>query len=65
VKRETCALVGGASHGSALVTGFHGAFAAGVIVAAMGIAAALALIRRHELVQTVEETPEPAFDLAA
>jgi hypothetical protein len=63
--RTSDALVGGASHGSALVTGFHGAFAAGVIIAAMGIAAALTLIRRNELVQPVEETPEPAFELAA
>ena len=63
--RTSDALVGGASDGSALVTGFHGAFAAGVIVAAMGIAAALTLIRRHELVQPVAETPEPALELAA
>ncbi len=63
--RTSHALAGGASHPSALVTGFHGAFAAGVIVAALGIAAALTLIRRHELVQPAAEPAEPALQLAA
>jgi MFS family permease len=63
--RTSDALLGGAARGSALVTGFHGAFIAGVIVAAVGIAAVLTLIRRHELVQPVEETPQPVLDLAA
>src|SRR5712691_6400531 len=48
----------------ALTDGFHGAFYAGVIIAALGIVAALTLIRRDELEQPVEEV-EPAFDLAA
>jgi len=63
--RTSHALAGGASHPSALVTGFHGAFAAGVIVAALGIAAALTLIRRNELAQPVEEPAESALQLAA
>jgi hypothetical protein len=48
------------------VTGFHGAFWAGAIVAVLGIVATLTLIRRDELEQgavLVEE--EPALDLAA
>jgi len=40
---------------AALVTGFHGAFVAGVILAAIRIVAALTLIRRDELEQPVEE----------
>jgi hypothetical protein len=46
------------------VDGFHGAFFAGVILAAIGIVAALTLIRRDELEQQIEEA-EPVFDLAA
>ena len=53
----------GATQASALVTGFHGAFVAGVIIAAIGIVAALTLIRRDELEQIPEA--EPALDLAA
>ena len=45
------------------MTGFHGAFVAGVIIAAIGIVAALTLIRRDELEQIPEV--EPALDLAA
>jgi hypothetical protein len=45
------------------VTGFHGAVLAGVIIAGIGIAAALTLIRRDELEQAPEA--EPALDLAA
>src|SRR5438874_8431519 len=52
-------LAGGATQASALVTGFHGAFVAGVIIAALGIAASLTLIRRDELEQPVGEV-EPA-----
>jgi MFS family permease len=46
----------------ALVDGFTAAFVAGVIIAAVGVLAALTLIRRDEL----EAAPEaqPAFDLA-
>jgi EmrB/QacA subfamily drug resistance transporter len=49
----------------ALVDGFTAAFVAGVIIAGLGIVAALALIRRDELEQ--EQAPEeaPALDLAA
>jgi EmrB/QacA subfamily drug resistance transporter len=64
--RTTHAVEHGSAHASALVTGFHGAFWAGVIVAGLGIVAALTLIRRDELEQgavLVEE--EPALDLAA
>jgi EmrB/QacA subfamily drug resistance transporter len=63
--RTEDALAGGSGQAAALVTGFHGAFVAGVIVAGIGIAAALTLIRRDELEQSVEEAPEPALDLAA
>src|SRR5947207_6917511 len=48
---------------AALVTGFHGAFLAGVIIAALGIVAALTLIRRDELEQGAEIVEsEPALD---
>src|SRR6266480_2911379 len=62
--RTDDALAGGATRTQALVDGFHGAFFAGVILAAIGIVAALTLIRRDELEQPVEEV-EPVFDLAA
>src|ERR671930_60195 len=58
------ALAGGSTQASALVTGFHGAFVAGVIIAGLGIAAALTLIRRDELEQQPVEA-EPALQLAA
>jgi EmrB/QacA subfamily drug resistance transporter len=61
--RTSDALAGGATRTQALVDGFHGAFFAGVILAAIGIVAALTLIRRDELEQPVEA--EPVFDLAA
>jgi MFS family permease len=48
----------------ALVDGFTAAFLAGVGIAALGIVAALTLIRRDELEQVPEEA-EPALDLAA
>jgi EmrB/QacA subfamily drug resistance transporter len=65
--RTDDAVAGGASHASALVTGFHGAFWAGVIIAALGVVATLTLVRRDELEQPVEELEPalPAFDLAA
>jgi hypothetical protein len=47
------------------VSGFHGAFVAGAIVAGIGIVATFVLIRRDELEQTNVEELEPAFDLAA
>jgi len=62
--RTSDALAGGATRTQALVDGFHGAFFAGVILAAIGIVAALTLIRRDELEQPMEEA-EPVFDLAA
>jgi EmrB/QacA subfamily drug resistance transporter len=61
--RTDHALANGSTHAAALVDGFHGAFIAGVIIAGLGIVAALTLIRRDELEQ-VEEV-EPAFELAA
>jgi EmrB/QacA subfamily drug resistance transporter len=64
--RTDDALAGGATQASALVTGFHAAFVAAVIVAGLGIAVALTLIRRDELEQRVEYVgAEPALDLAA
>jgi EmrB/QacA subfamily drug resistance transporter len=65
--RTDDALAGGATQASALVSGFHGAFLAGVIIAGVGIAAALTLIRKDELEQSAEplEGAEPALDLAA
>jgi EmrB/QacA subfamily drug resistance transporter len=63
--RTTDAVAGGASKSSALVTGFHGAFWAGVIIAGVGVVAALTLIRRDELEQGAEPVDEPVLDLAA
>jgi EmrB/QacA subfamily drug resistance transporter len=65
--RTDDALAGGALHADALVTGFHAGFFAGVVVAVIGIGAALALIRRDELEQNIEQLPatEPALELAA
>ena len=56
-------LAAGAALPTALVDGFSVAFAVGVVIAGLGIVAALTLIRRDEL----ESAPElePAFDLAA
>jgi EmrB/QacA subfamily drug resistance transporter len=65
--RTTDALAGGATKASAAVAGFHGAFWAGVIIAGVGIVAALTLIRRDELEQGAEPVgdSEPVLDLAA
>jgi EmrB/QacA subfamily drug resistance transporter len=63
--RTDDAIAGGSTQAAALVTGFHGAFLAGVIIAGLGIVAAVTLIRRDELEQPVEAAAEPAFDLAA
>ena len=64
--RTEDAIAGGSTHAAALVSGFHGAFLAGVILAAIGIVAALTLIRRDELEQRAEPVEaEPVFDLAA
>ncbi len=61
--RTASALASGSTHATALVDGFHRAFIAGVIIAGLGIVAALTLIRRDELEQ-VEEA-EPLLDIAA
>jgi len=50
---------------TALVDGFTAAFLVGVGIAAVGILAALTLIRRDELQQPQEVDAEPALDLAA
>jgi EmrB/QacA subfamily drug resistance transporter len=57
--RTEHALAGGASHASALVTGFHAAFYAAVAVGVVAIVAALVLIRRDELAPA--PAAEPAF----
>ena len=49
----------------ALVDGFSAAFTAGAIVAALGIVAALTLIRREELESSSVPELEPALELAA
>ncbi|HEV8250264.1 MAG TPA: hypothetical protein VGQ15_09855, partial [Gaiellaceae bacterium] len=68
--RTEDALAGGSDQAAALVYGFHGAFYAAVAVALVGVAAAVALIRRDELEPSnVEQLPvaqpQPALDLAA
>jgi MFS family permease len=62
--RTTHALAAGTSPPSALVHGFTGAFVVGAGIAAVGIVAALTLIRRDELEQAPEEL-EPVLDIAA
>jgi EmrB/QacA subfamily drug resistance transporter len=59
------AVASGAALPVALVDGFTAAFVAGVIIAGLGIVAALTLIRRDELEQQQAPDAEPAFDLAA
>ena len=63
--RTSDAIAVGSSHASALVSGFHGAFVAGAIVAGIGIVATFVLIRPEELEQTNVEELEPVIDLAA
>ena len=58
------AVASGAALDVALVDGFTAAFLAGVIIAGLGIVAALTLIRKDELEQ-VPVSAEPALDLAA
>ncbi|MGH3039188.1 MAG: MFS transporter [Gaiellaceae bacterium] len=58
------AVASGSALPAALVDGFTAAFLAGAIIAALGIVAALTLIRRDELEQAPQEA-EPALDLAA
>jgi EmrB/QacA subfamily drug resistance transporter len=62
--RTDDALASGSALHVALVDGFQGAFFAGVIVAGLGIVAALTLIRRDELEPQAQEVV-PALDLAA
>jgi EmrB/QacA subfamily drug resistance transporter len=59
----TTALKAGTALPSALIDGFTAAFVVGVAVAAVGVLAALTLIRSDELAPVVQE--EPALDLAA
>jgi MFS family permease len=61
--RTDDAVAAGTALPLALVDGFRGAFVAGVVIAGLGIAAALTLIRREELEQVPEE--EVVLDLAA
>jgi len=65
--RTEDAVAAGSALPAALVDGFTGAFVAGAIIAGVGIAAALTLIRRDELEAASEAAPEalPALDLAA
>jgi EmrB/QacA subfamily drug resistance transporter len=62
--RTSDALAGGSTLPSALIHGFTGAFVVGVGIAAVGVLAALTLIRRDELEHAPAEL-EPVLDLAA
>jgi EmrB/QacA subfamily drug resistance transporter len=62
--RTSHALADGTALPPALVHGFTGAFVVGAGIAAVGVVAALTLIRRDELEQAPEEL-EPVLDLAA
>jgi MFS family permease len=61
--RTDDAVASGTALPAALVDGFSSAFLAGVIIAGLGVVAALTLIRPDELEQAPEA--EPALDLAA
>src|SRR6266540_5826970 len=64
--RTSDALAAGSPLSASLVHGFTGAFVAGAGIAAVGILAALTLIRRDELERSPAQVePEPALDLAA
>ncbi len=64
--RTSDKLAAGVAQSHALVDGFTAAFLAGVGIAAVGIVAALTLIRRDELEPApAEAQAEPALDLAA
>src|SRR6266581_2224308 len=62
--RTSSAVASGTAPPSALVHGFTGAFVVGAGIAAVGVVAALTLIRRDELEQAPEEL-QPVLDLAA
>jgi EmrB/QacA subfamily drug resistance transporter len=62
--RTSDAIASGSTLPSALIDGFTGAFLVGVGIAAVGVLAALTLIRREELEHTPAEL-EPVLDLAA
>jgi EmrB/QacA subfamily drug resistance transporter len=55
--RADDSLAGGATQSAALVSGFHSAFVAAVIVAGLGIGVALTLIRRDDLDQAGYQMP--------
>jgi EmrB/QacA subfamily drug resistance transporter len=57
--RTEHALAGGSAEAAALVSGFRGSLAAGAIVAALGVLAALTLLKTDEL-EHVEPALEPA-----
>ena len=61
--RTEDAVASGSALPDALVTGFTGAFTAGLVVAALGVVAAVTLIRRDEL-DAVPEV-EPVLEMAA
>src|SRR6476646_5923405 len=63
--RTSHALADGTAPLSALVHGFTVAFVVGAGIAAVGVVAALTLIRRDELEQAAPEQLEPVLDLAA
>jgi MFS family permease len=63
--RTDDAVAGGSALPTALVDGFSGAFLAGVVIAGLGIVAALTLIRRDELEPVPAAEAEPALDFAA
>jgi EmrB/QacA subfamily drug resistance transporter len=60
--QTSSALESGTALPNALVDGFSAAFTVGVGIAALGIIAALTLIRRDELEYVPEAEPEPALD---
>ena len=63
--RSGDAVASGTALPVALVDGFSAAFTAGAIVAALGIIAALTLIRREEMERPSVAETEPALELAA
>jgi EmrB/QacA subfamily drug resistance transporter len=63
--RTSDKLAAGVSQHAALVDGFRLAFMVGVGIAAVGVLAAIALIRRDELQQAPAVEAEPALELAA